>query len=422
MRRTADPAYPVRLNLDHARMLQPRLPFDGRVDSRSAEGSRAPLRVAGLFAGIGGIELGLQRAGHHAHLLCENDDAASRVLRHAFPEVVLAADVRTLPRLPEIDLLAAGFPCQDLSISGQASGITGARSGLVDHVFRLIREAGTPPAWIVLENVPFLLKLQGGAGMTWLIEALEELGYRWAYRIVDTRAFGIPQRRERLIILASRECDPNQVLLADDATPPPMTSATAERPACGFYWTEGHRGVGWSQDCMPPIKVGSGLGIPSPPAVWFADGRIATPDIRDLERLQGFPSGYTAVADETKKRSRSRLLGNAVSVPIAEWLGQRLCRPGRYDGSHDWALGKDAPWPSAAWGGDGLRYESTASTFARNDPTPSLAKFLQHAGTELSARACAGLLNRLTRYGTRVPTEFMADLRAQARSEDAVAA
>jgi DNA (cytosine-5)-methyltransferase 1 len=402
-------------------MIQPRLPFDDSRNSDSASVPSAPLRVAGLFAGIGGIELGLQRAGHHAHLLCENDEPASRVLQHAFPGVALAKDVRTLPKLPDVDLIAAGFPCQDLSISGRTSGITGARSGLVDHVFRLIRGASASPRWILLENVPFLLRLQGGAGMTWLIEQLEGLGYRWAYRIIDTRAFGIPQRRERLIVLASQESDPTQVLLADDAGRPQASTAD-ERPACGFYWTEGHRGIGWSRDCMPPIKVGSGLGIPSPPAVWFADGRIATPDIGDLERLQGFPIGHTAIADESKKRSRARLVGNAVSVPIAEWLGQRLCRPGRYDGAHDWALGQDARWPSAAWGERGSRYESSASTFPRSDLMPPLAEFLREEGTELSSRACAGLLNRLTKYGTRVPEDFVADLCARALSADAVAA
>src|SRR5690606_11088514 len=86
----------------------------------SAMVTRAPFVVAGLFAGVGGIELGLRRAGHEAALLCEFDPGASAVLEQRFRGVRLHGDVRTLAALPrEVDLLAAGFPCQDLSQAGQ---------------------------------------------------------------------------------------------------------------------------------------------------------------------------------------------------------------------------------------------------------------------------------------------------------------
>src|SRR4051812_25429476 len=76
---------------------------------------RRPLRVAGLFAGIGGIELGLHRAGHSSELLCEIDEGARAVLATHFPGVQLLPDVRELRELPPVDLVAAGFPCRDLS-------------------------------------------------------------------------------------------------------------------------------------------------------------------------------------------------------------------------------------------------------------------------------------------------------------------
>ena len=92
----------------------------------SAAEERPPLRVAGLFAGVGGIELGLHRAGHEAALLCELDAGASAVLGAHFPGVPLCADVRALTALPpSVELLAAGFPCQDLSQAGQTRGIAG---------------------------------------------------------------------------------------------------------------------------------------------------------------------------------------------------------------------------------------------------------------------------------------------------------
>ena len=75
------------------------------------------LRAVGLFAGIGGIELGLHRAGFESVLLCEVWDAAQAVLTDRFPDVPLVSDVREIDRLPDAELVAAGFPCQDLSRS-----------------------------------------------------------------------------------------------------------------------------------------------------------------------------------------------------------------------------------------------------------------------------------------------------------------
>ena len=107
-------------------------------------------RIAGLFAGIGGVERGLGRAGHQTVLLCENDGAAMAVLQSRFPELPLHGDVRTLHRLPEeTTLVVAGFPCQDLSQAGMTKGLAGARSGLVGEVFRLIEAHRTP--WVLLE-------------------------------------------------------------------------------------------------------------------------------------------------------------------------------------------------------------------------------------------------------------------------------
>ncbi len=87
--------------------------------------NRVPLTVAGLFAGIGGIELGFHRAGHEPKLLCEIDPGALSVLQHRFPDVPLAKDVRAIKALPQVDIVTAGFPCQDLSQAGRTAGIGG---------------------------------------------------------------------------------------------------------------------------------------------------------------------------------------------------------------------------------------------------------------------------------------------------------
>jgi DNA (cytosine-5)-methyltransferase 1 len=104
--------------------------------------SPAALRV-GPFAGIDGIELALQQAGHEAVLLCESDQSAQRVLQERFADVPLEGDVREHRGLPEADLITAGFPCQDLSQAGLTAGIGGSRSGLVGEVLRRIDAADT---------------------------------------------------------------------------------------------------------------------------------------------------------------------------------------------------------------------------------------------------------------------------------------
>jgi DNA (cytosine-5)-methyltransferase 1 len=272
------------------------------------------LRFAGLFAGIGGIERGLHLAGHTTELLCECWEPAQRVLaaEPEFANVPLHPDITMLESLPdEIDAVAAGFPCQDLSQAGMTAGIQGRESGLVAHLFKLLRkreDSGRPLSWIVIENVQNMLALDRGAAMRYLTSELEALGCRWAYRVVDSRFSGVPQRRRRVLLVASATDDPREVLFAADAGPRPDDSYTED--SFGFYWTEGLRGLGWAQDAIPTLKGGSTVGIPSPPAIWLPDRRpgqkFVTPTIEDAEALQGFPRAATIAADGDRRRNGPR--------------------------------------------------------------------------------------------------------------------
>jgi DNA (cytosine-5)-methyltransferase 1 len=217
---------------------------------------------------------------------------------------------------------------------------------------------------------------------------LSDRGYNWAYRTIDTRAFGLPQRRKRVYLLASRTENP--CVLFDDASPPPDTDPRSDRSrlmppgvACGFSWTEGERGLGWCVDGVPTIRGGSGVGIPSPPAIVMPDGLVGTPDIRDCERLQGFPSGWTDLVSSSKNRkARWKQVGNAVSVPIAEWVGQSLLHINPWSGAR---RAKQDRWPTAAYQvGEVVHEAPDVTAWPVLYPYQHLADFLYHPIKPLS--------------------------------------
>lgn len=243
--------------------------------------------------------------------------------------------------------------------------------------------------------------------MGYVIRNLERLGYRWAYRVIDTRAFGLPHRRERVFLLASRVEDPVKYLFVPG--PPVPDSGTGPEVAHGFYWTEGTRGLGWAVDSVPAIKGGSGLGIPSPPAIWFPDGRFATPDIRDAERLQGFPANWTRPAESAGRASfRWTLVGNAVSVPVARWIARRLMKaPSAAPRLQEAELPRNAPWPNAAYGGPKIgRFAVAQGNFPVLRVQRHLHEFLNFEAKPLSPRAAEGFMGRLLRSTLSRPRAF----------------
>lgn len=382
-----------------------------------ARGNR--FKVAGLFAGVGGIELGLRRAGHETALLCEIDPAARAVLRSHFDSSVVLSkgirpgDIKSLTVLPrDVSLVTAGFPCQDLSQAGRTRGIRGSRSGLIGEVFRLL-EKSRPP-WVLIENVPFMLHLAKGEALHVIVAALEDLGYLWAYRVVDSRAFGRPQRRRRVYLLASTTADPRDVLFADEAGEREEPSKSSwQNVACGFYWTEGNRGLGWTHDAVPTLKGGSSFGIPSPPAIVLPDGedgeRLGTPVIEDAERLQGFDAGWTAEAATVDRTScRWRLVGNSVTVDAAEWIGRRLRSPGTYDPVGDMPYAIGATWPDACYNvAYGRTKACNVSSWPFNGFNTSLEDFLSQPLKPLSARATQGFFSRFRASSLKKPPGFL---------------
>lgn len=376
---------------------------------------RASKSVTGLFAGIGGFELAFAQEGFATELLVENDPAARSVLGRRFPHARLANDILDLDQLPAgTRVVAAGFPCQNLSMAGDKSGLVGSKSSVVSKLFELI--ARSLPPIVVIENVYFMLQLDSGTAMKKLVSEFERLGYQWAYRVLDSMGFGLPQRRRRVYLVASTEVDPRTILFADEG---PCLDANPKRDLgqpLGFYWTEGRSGVGLTTNGIPPLKVGSSLGIPSAPAVLFPDGEVLMPSLEACERLQGFPSEWTTVDNDcvTTKNPRWRLVGNAVSVPVARWVASRLNSPGTVLEFEQFSL-PTSRWPDAAWNvGDG-RIGIVASDKPIRVEKPSISKFRDHSWTRLSVRALDGFVRRAQEGTLRMPQGFIEALQKAPR-------
>jgi DNA (cytosine-5)-methyltransferase 1 len=377
--------------------------LEGKATTSKDHGS-----VVGLFAGIGGFEVGFAEAGYKMALLCELDPAAQSVLQHQFARVPMISDVREIDVLPRnTQIVTAGFPCQNLSSSGRKAGIVGTQSSLIKEVFRILKVR--PVEWVVIENVPFMLRLRRGEAIRSIAGSLERLGYNWAYRVIDSQSLGVPQRRKRVFIVASLTNDPRGVLLGCDEPAFEECTRLRDRPLdkpIGFYWTEGAYSTGLAYDALPPLKSGSTIGIASPPAVLFPDGRVATPDIRDAEAIQGFAPDWTVGALENFKSSlRWKLVGNAVTVNVARWLASRIANPPAFK-EHDCEPLSGGSWPSAAWSVDGDRYTADVTSYPLRAHR-GLEGFLAHNPRPLSKRAIDGFLSRVRRGGLWYPDGFL---------------
>lgn len=339
------------------------------------------LHGVSTFSGVGGLDLAFHRAGVSNLLMCELDKAAQPVLAHHFPGIPIHDDVRELTgddlraagAVPDRTVLHGGFPCQDLSIAGRRRGMGhGTRSGLFFELDRLMAEFA--PRWIVLENVPGILSSNGGRDMGAVLGSLADRGYGFAYRVLDARYFGVPQRRRRVVIvgrLGDSGAAPAQVLLEPEGcggNPAPSQSPRAcdQSAAAGgtgvpriartltahhgrhnadetlvlspdvaatltagrqqddynlVSFAENQRSAVSTSDTVGALSRGGGKPGQGYPAVLDRTGiRILTP--LERERLQGFPDGWTDVRQSGSARCQQ--IGNSVAVPLFEWVARRL--------------------------------------------------------------------------------------------------
>lgn len=343
-----------------------------------------------LFSGIGGLE----SRTVHPELICEIDEAAREVLRRRFPHVPIHPDVNTLEP-PAAEVVAGGWPCQDISVAGLRRGLRGERSGLFFAMLRVAEAANAHT--IVAENVPNLLSLERGKAFDMVLEALSAAGYAHiAWRTINAREFGLPHERRRVFIVASRY---REIAMALHRPYPQLDeSALRGEPGyAGFYWTGGLQSICYSEGYVPTLKVGSSLSIPSPPALHF-DGVVRKASTREVLQLQGFdPTEFEGIAE----KHVYRMAGNAVAAPVGRWVFDSLDAPdpGRVAFAGIMITGEHGFFDR----GVKVAVEHPDYPLATN-----LSDIVDVSNREpLSERAAAGLMRRLLRSGKPCPPKLM---------------
>lgn len=231
------------------------------------------MKVGSLFSGVGGFDLGLERAGMEIAWQVEIDPQSRSVLRHHWPNAELHKDVNDVGRtnLAPVDLICGGFPCQDLSVAGKREGMAGQRSGLWWEFHRILGEL--TPRWCLIENVPGLLSSNEGRDMLALVDSLEQLGYGWSYRILDSQHFGVAQRRRRVFIVGhlGGPCPP-EILLESEGVSWDSEEGEAQGEGAAESFGRGTDGEGSRGGVIPldirnatrrATDMGNGVGIGS---------------------------------------------------------------------------------------------------------------------------------------------------------------
>lgn len=323
------------------------------------------MKCFSLFSGIGGFDLAMRNLGHEIVGACEIDRYARSVYARQFPRVRIWENATTInpKELPDFDIFCAGFPCQAFSIAGKRRGFDDTRGSLFFEIARIAREK--QPSILFLENVKGLLSHDKGKTFHTIISTLDEIGYDCQWQIINSKYHGVAQNRERIFIVGySRKGSRREVFSfrKDD------TKIIGENNLKQLNKTEHDTGRIYHPDGLArSLRANSG-GMGSKTGLYavvndqrtliytaqvnhnmkqnvqkrnntwtlstnpndFAlldDKRIRRLTPLECERLQGFPDNWTKYDSEgniVSDTQRYRMCGNAVTVPVVEFIGEKL--------------------------------------------------------------------------------------------------
>lgn len=268
--------------------------------------------VGSLFAGIGGFDLGFEQAGFNTAWQVEIDPTCRAVLARHFPHARRYDDVRSVGahNLTAVDVVTAGFPCQDVSAAGKRAGLAGARTGLFWEVCRIVEEIR--PQWLVLENVVGLLNSNAGKDFGTVIQALAQRGYVGCWRVLDSQYFGVAQGRRRVFLVAGLGTQPPAGLLSDAAAVDtiPRTLGTQQ---------QSRQADGWAAYCLLAKSTSGLINLGSENLICHRGGRGAMVERARITETAGVLRGMDA-----RDHCEARAAGNAVCVPVARWIARHL--------------------------------------------------------------------------------------------------
>lgn len=300
-------------------------------------------RILDIFSGIGGFSLGLEKSGMETVAFCEINPFCQKVLNKHWPSIPLFSDITSLSKtyLPQIDIIAGGFPCQDISVAGKQKGITAKRSGLWKEFARLINEIR--PKYAIIENVANLRS----QGLISVLQDLWKIGYNAEWHCIPASAFGAPHRRDRIWIIAYPNCkrwdsgEYNQQGRYLSGNKNRKYSQTQQEWDIGESRTsqickvlpdpdqqglQGCRGL----EEISPICTQEQIGMYycSRGIKQWGKEPLAVPRLKDerlnpdwVEWLMGYPIGWT---ENGSFKERIMALGNSVVPLIPEFLGKSI--------------------------------------------------------------------------------------------------
>lgn len=309
------------------------------------------MRYGSVCSGIEAATQAWRGLGWEPQWFSEIEKFPSAVLRHHYPNVPNLGDMTTIRenkthgKENTIDLLVGGTPCQSFSVAGLRGGLEDERGNLCLEFVRLAE--CLQPRWLVWENVPGVLSSNQGKDFGTLLGALGEIGYGFAYRVLDAQFFRVPQRRRRLFLVGClRDWRSAAAVLLEPKSlfgNTPSSRSKGEEVAAdtrGGIEREGEvlsfRGTGFGQyiEGVPGTLKASGGDIGGGSET-FAVHKNTPITVRRLtptecERLQGFPDGYTKISWRKKAAEncpdglRYKALGNSMAVPVMRWIGKRI--------------------------------------------------------------------------------------------------
>ncbi|WP_375763902.1 DNA cytosine methyltransferase [Bradyrhizobium sp. Pha-3] len=299
--------------------------------SRSIRKTPPPLRVASLFAGIGGFDRAFESVGASVVAQCESASFCQAVLQRHWPTTKLFNDITAIDpsEFPSATIWTAGFPCQDVSLARGnhgRSGLKGNHTSLFFSLMDLIQ--AKEPEIILLENVVGLLNSHQGRDFAIILRELTGAGYAVSWRVLNARYFGTPQSRSRVFMVAWRD----DYRRAIGALFEPTKGMKPPSERAGFLTATRHKTGAIVPEIAYCVAATSGRHTGNDWARSYISypNRVRRPTASESERLQGFPAGWSLPKDEYPEPARGydsdryRAVGNAVAVPVVEWIANRI--------------------------------------------------------------------------------------------------